>query len=457
MGRRTAWWRAGAWRRGRSSAARARVAAAAAVLCALTVPAAWPAVADAAAGAPNADDSSGATAYAFAEGAQKVDGAKGTTDAPGLEAGRTYRSSLSKGEKLYYSLDLDAESNTYVSVTAVPRAGAALSVQDGIRVSLQNKDSNSCSYESASFGAANSPHPVTAWGARTTSPANPVCKGAGTYYVVVERVGTAKSSPGAWDLELAAVSEPPVKKADSTSPPTSWNSASPAPVSGPAKRSEGGAGFSRATAVGQGVWRTDISPGQTLFYKVPVDWGRQLSATAELGSASGGGHGYTVGALDLALYNPARAGVEDASVGYDGLQKSASLAPVPPVEYANRYAVTDQVNAMRFAGSYYLVVHLAEGVADTFGNGPFGLKLRVRLGGAAQPGPGYSGQSVPHHLFEVTADDREAAAARGTGAKDATMTAVAVGGIGAGTVVLAVLGVWTVTARRRTGVGSAAR
>ncbi|EPD56090.1 hypothetical protein [Streptomyces sp. HGB0020] len=456
MGRRTAWWRAGAWR-GRSSAARARVAAATAVLCAVTLPASWPADATAAAAAPHADDSSGDTAYAFAEGAQKVDGAKGTTDAPGLKIGGTYRSSLAKGEKLYYSLDLDSESNTYVSVTAVPRAGATLSVQDGIRVSLQNGDSNSCSYESASFGAANSPHPVTAWGARTTSPANPVCKDAGTYYVVVERVGTAKSSPGAWELELAAVSEPPLKKAGSTSPPTSWNSASPTPVSGQDRRRAGGAGFSRATAVGQGVWRTDISPGQTLFYKVPVDWGRQLSATAELGSASGGGHGYAVGALDLALYNPVRVGVEDASVGYDGLQKSVSLAPVPPVEYANRYAVTDQVNAMRFAGSYYLVVHLAEGVADTFGNGPFGLKLRVRLDGAAQAGPGYSGQSVPHNLFEVTADDREAAAEGGAGSGDATMTAVAVGGIGAGTVVLAVLGVWTVTARRRAGARSVAR
>ena len=449
MGRRTAWWRAGAWRGRPSARVRVRVAAVAAVLCTAAVPASWPADAAAAAGAPSADDP--ASSYVFAEGAQSVDGATGTTDAPRLEVGKTYRSSLPKGAKVYYSLELDAASNAYVSATAVPRAGATLSLTDGIRVSVQDADSHSCSYESANFGAARSPHPTTAWGARTTSPANSVCQGAGTYYVVVERDGTADSSPGAWDLELAAATEPALKQAGPTSSPGAWNSASPAPVTGVARHSQGGAGFSRATSVGQGAWRADISPGQTLFYKVPVDWGRQLSATAELGSVNGDGQGYAVDALAMTLYNPVRAGVEETSVGYDGKQKSASLAPVPAVEYANRYAPTDQVNGMRFAGSYYLVVHLAAGVADEFGDGPFGLTLRVRVEGAAQDGPGYAGQPVPRNVFEVTAQDREAAAEGGAGGGDAVMKAVAAAGIGAGTVVLLVLGVWTVTARRRVG------
>lgn len=445
MGRRTAWWRAGA-RLGRPSA-RVRVAAAAAVLYTVAIPVSWPTGAAAAAGAPNASGLS-ATSYAFAEGARNVDGATGTADAPRLQVGTTYRSSLPQGTKAYYSFDLDADSNTYVSATAIPGKAARLSVTDGIRVSVQNRDSNSCSYQSASFGAARSPHPVTAWGARTVSPADPVCKGAGTYYLVVERVGTADSSPGAWDLELTAVSEPPVRKAGPTSAPKAWNSASPTPVTGAPRTRQGGAGYSRATTVGQGVWRADISPGQTLFYKVPLDWGRQLSATAELGTA-GGGQGYAVDALGLALYNPVRAHVEDTSVGYDGQQQSLSLAPVPPVEYANRYAAGDQLSGMRFAGSYYLVLHLSKGVADEFGDGPFGLTLRVRLQGTAQDGPGYAGQSVPRNLFQVTGEDRRNAAAGGTGSGNTAMKAVAVGGIGAGTVVLAVLGVWTVTARRR--------
>ncbi|MFF4505591.1 hypothetical protein [Streptomyces sp. NPDC001401] len=447
MGRRTAWWRARAWRGRRS--ARARVAAVAAVLC-TAASVSWPTATAAAAGTPSpSTDVSSASSYAFAEDARVVDGAKGTTDAERLEAGKTYRSSLPRDAKVYYSLDLDAASNAYVSVTAVPRAGSTLSITDGIRVSVQDAGNHFCSNERARFGASKSPHPITAWGARTTSPADPVCRGAGTYYVVVERVGTAESSPGAWDLELTATTEPRLKQAGSTSTPKAWNSASPTPVSGVAKRSQGGAGFSRAASVGQGVWRAAISPGQTLFYKIPVDWGQQPSATAELGSANGDGHGYAIDALALTLYNPVRADVADASVGYDGKQKSASLRAVPAVDYTNRYAVPDQVNGMRFAGSYYLVVHLAAGVADKFGDGPFGLTLRVGVEGAAQDGPGYAGQSVPRNVFEVSAQDREAAAEGRPADADATMKAVAAGGIGAGTVVLVVLGVWTVAARRR--------
>lgn len=94
-------------------------------------------------------------------------------------------------------------------------------------------------------------------------------------------------------------------------------------------------------------------------------------------------------------------------------------------------------------------MHLAAGVAEDFGDGPFGLTLRVRVDGAAQDGPGYAGQPVPPNVFEVTAQDREAAAEGGSAGGDAAMQAVAAGGIGAGTLVLVVLGLWTVTARRR--------
>lgn len=446
MGRRTAWWRARAWR-GRPSA-RARVAAVTAVLCTAAA-APWPTAAAAAAVTPSTDVSAATSSYAFAEDAQPVDGVKGTANAVLLEAGGTYRSSLPRGAKVYYRLDLDATSNAYVSVTAIPRADATLSITDGIRVSVQDADDHSCSTERARFGAARSPHPITAWGARTTSPADPLCQGSGAYYAVVERTGTADSSPGAWDLEITATTEPRLKQAAATSPPQVWDSASPAPVSGAAKRSQGGAGFSGAATVGQGVWSAGITPGQTLFYKVPVGWGQQPSATAELGGANGDGHGYAIDALALTLYNPVRADVEDANVGYDGKQKAASLAAVPPVDYTNRYAIPDRVNGMRFAGSYYLVVHLAAGVAAKFGDGPFRLTLRVGIEGGAQDGPAYEGQSVPANLFELTARERQAAAAAGTADAHATMKAVAAGGIGAGTLVLVVLGVWTAAARRR--------
>ncbi|MFJ2907151.1 hypothetical protein [Streptomyces sp. NPDC087212] len=388
--------------------------------------------------------------YAFAAGARAVDGASDTTDAPLLAPGGTYRDALPRGAELYYRLDLDASSNAYVSVTAVPPADSALTVSEGIRVSVQSADGHSCSFENAAFGAAHSPHPVTAWGARTVTPVNRACEGAGAYYVVVERVGTADASRGDWQLELTSATEPALKAAGATKAPDVWDSATPAPAPavGEPRRRAGGAGFERATPIGAGVWRTDIAPGQTLYYRVPVGWGQQPHASVELGS-SGTDSGYTLAALELGLYNPVRADVQKVSAGYAGSQRNLALAAVAPVDYANRFAGSEQVNGMRFAGGYYLVVHLAARVADEFGAGPYGLTLHVSVEGAERDGPGYAGQSVPRDLFQVTADQRRGAA-EGTAAPDDTvMRVLAVGGIGGGTAVVVVLGAWTAVGRRR--------
>ncbi|MGW3951823.1 hypothetical protein ACWEKM_12955 [Streptomyces sp. NPDC004752] len=479
---RTAWWWPGASRRCRRLpvAVAVVVAGTVVVLCAVVVlpgPSAV-AVGSEAGAVGSAAGAVGSAAgvfdgYAFAEGARSVAGAAGTADAARLRPGETYRSSLPRSGTFYYRLELQASTTAYVPVTAVPPAGATVSASDGIRVSVQDANGGSCSFASARFGTGLSPRPVTALGMREVG--NALCQGAGTYYVLVERLeasgsggvsgsggasasgggsgpggGSAADAAGAWDLELAPVTEPHLERAGATNAPEVWDSASPEAVTDEPRRRTGGAGFATARALGQGVWQTDMNPGQTFFYKVPVDWGQQVHATAELGSSSGVG-GYVGGALDLALHNPVRGYVDDAALSYNGSQKAAALDPLPPVEYRNRYSVREGVRTMRFAGSYYLVVHLSEGMADTFGRGPFGVTLRVRVTGTPHAAPGYAGQSEPRNVFEVTAQDREAAVTGRSGGGDTAMRVLAVGGIGAGSALLLVLGVWTVAARRRAG------
>ncbi|MHB9852340.1 hypothetical protein ACSYGO_24300 [Streptomyces krungchingensis] len=413
------------------------------------------------------------TPYAFAEDATSVDGATGTTGAVRLEPGKAYRSSIGKDGKLYYRLVLDDVSNAYVSATAVPRPGTSVSYSDGIKVSVQDGNSRNCSFSgTAHFGATQSSHPIAAWATRETSGHPYACQTAGTYYVVVERSGTAGSSSGVWDLELDCVSEPGLRKTGSTTAPETWNSATPEPLTGDPKRRRGGAGFSTATSLRQGIWQDGISPGQTLFYKVPLDWGQQLHVTAALGS-SGRGEGSVGTALVMSLYNPVRGFVDDVGSGYDGGQRSAVLEPLPAVAYENRYALSDRVSGMRFAGSYYLVVHLAAQVADRFGDGPLGLTLSVRRDGAVRAGPSYAGRPEPRDAFDVPADDaddqaddgadaegavggaspegggRDRADGTGAGSDSATMRVVAAGGIGTGSLLMLILGVWTVLARRR--------
>ncbi|MFI7499377.1 hypothetical protein ACIBVL_12850 [Streptomyces sp. NPDC049687] len=391
--------------------------------------------------------------YAFADDVRDASAATGTSGAVLLEPGATYKSTLPGGEKAYYRLALDARSTTYVAVTAVPRPGTTPAVGDGVSVSLQDADGGNCSsYDSATIGAARSPQPVTAWAAREIRQGMGLCQKAGTYYVVVERTDTGTdTSDDPWELELAPVSEPPLMTGGATSGPGTWDSATPAPPAGEPVPRPGGTGFTAATAVDQGVWRDQMVPGETVFYKVPVDWGQQVYA--EAGVASGGAGkdsatAYVVDALELTLYNPVRAKVEARGIGYGGSQKTASLDPVPPVRYANRYAPADPVNSLRFAGSYYLVVHLAAQLADQFGDGPYEVTLRVRLGGTAQSGPGYAGRPVPSGIFGADAQGAGAGGSTATG-DDPVMRAVAVAGIGTGSALLLFLGTWTLAARRR--------
>ncbi|MFE1113108.1 hypothetical protein [Streptomyces rochei] len=414
------------------------VSAVLATTAALLTTAVLPGSTASAAGAP--------AGYAFDGDARRVEGASGPSDAVPLEPGATYRSSLPRDGTLYYRLDLDAASDAYVAVTAVPGTGEVTAV-DGVRVSVQDADGTSCSSDSATFGAARSPRPVTAWAVRETDPGGTRCQEPGTYYVTVERSRPEDSPPQDWDLELSAVTEPRPREAGASEAPESWDSASPEPVAGEAERRAGGDGFADATPVGPGAWRDDIRPGQTLFYRVPVDWGRRLHATAELGG-SGDRSGYATAALRLALHNPVRGEVDDAAKGYTGRETAVGLAPLPPVAYANRYAADGQVAAMRFAGAYYLVVHLAAQVADDFGEGPFALTLRVRLEGASRTGPEYAGEPRPRGVFEVPVTERAAAPGAGGANDDLALKAVAVGGIGTGSALLLGLGVWTAVARR---------
>ncbi|MEW2620299.1 hypothetical protein [Streptomyces sp. NPDC048106] len=394
----------------------------------------------------------GTGSYAFAPGARPVEGTASAADAPRLEPGRVYRGTLPAHGRLTYRLDLaDATSTAYVPVTAVPPAHATVTSTDGIRVSVRDAHGTACSFATARIGAGLSPRPVTALGKREAGRA--LCQGAGTYSVLVERLdagSTGTSSP--WELEMAPVMEPRLASPGPTEAPRAWDSASPEPLTGEARERDGGAGFATARPLGQGVWRTALVPGQTVFYKVPLDWGRRLRATAELGDAAG--HGYVGGALDLSLYDPVRGLADDVSLGYTGVRKPVALAPLPPVEYANRYAAPAAVDALRFAGDYYLVLHLSDQLTRTFGQGPYDVTLRVGVDGRAHAGPGYAGRPAPDGVFTVTAGDGAAMAIGGGGGDGGgsdgspVMKAVAAGGIGLGTALLLVLGGWTLAARR---------
>ncbi|MFJ3905205.1 hypothetical protein [Streptomyces sp. NPDC090025] len=400
-------------------------------------------------------------AYGFDAGARRVKGAVSNLDAERLAEHTTYRDTLKKDGKLYYRVDLDDKRNAYVSAVAVPRPGARTGYGDGIKVSLQDGANSQCGYQERSFGSAEFGRPIAAYADRTLEPGSTTCRQAGAYYVLVERESAKESDQGDWELEIRFVTEPGVKKAGPTALPSEWPSGTPQPPTGGPRRRDGGSGFHDAIALTQGEWRTDIRPGQTLFYRVPVDWGQQLFATAQLGNNPASDE-YLGNAFVLSLDNPAYGHVDQNTVTYDGDPATMALDAQRPVAFENRFSGSYSTGAMRFAGWYYLSATLSPAVAKHYGDQPLPLTLRVNITGQAAPGPAYDGAAG---VFTVTDDDRDAAAS-GTSepqeARGATYRVVGLAGIGAGTVLLLGLAVWWLLARRTAaatgpGTGTGAR
>ncbi|WP_329209131.1 hypothetical protein OG257_19535 [Streptomyces sp. NBC_00683] len=390
----------------------------------------------------------GPASYAFDPAATAVKGTETNADAAELKPGSVYRSSIQRGQKLYYRLELDTRTNAYVSAVVVPRKAGKVAYGDGVTVSIRDLDDTQCSSEQANFASAEFPRPIAAYAHRTVEDSEATCSAAGTYNVLIERESKATSAPDEWDLELRYDTEPALKDAGSvpTEAPENWSSASPAPPAGKQKRA-GGSSYYDATSVKSGEWVDSIAPGQTRFYRVPVDWGQRIFASASL-SNNNASTEYLGNALALSLDNPARGHVDDATLSYSGAPVSGALDPLPAVAYENRYASSSKAAAMRFAGWYYLSVTLTPEAAKHYGDTGIGLTLRINVRDEAGPTP-YKGDAG---IFGVTDDDKDMAET-GQSAPQAresdTMKMVAAAGIGAGAVLVLGLGVWTLVARRR--------
>ncbi|MEV6698459.1 hypothetical protein AB0M68_14955 [Streptomyces sp. NPDC051453] len=430
--------------------------------------------------------------YVFAQGAKTVQGAVTSTDAAELKAGKTYRSSIEAGAKgtglgsgsgakgaagtRYYRVALDGSSDTYVSAVAVPKAGTDVKVafNDSISVTLQDRQGNRCDSEVAAFRSAEYPRPIAATAERVVREGGGRCQDAGTYDVVVARKTAPDSTRERWDLELSVSSEPALKSQPATTGPGAWSSAAPRPPAGIPSERRGGTGFNDARSLRQGVWKDRIRPGQTLFYRVPLDWGQQLFTEAELGSSAGDAQrkGFVPSALNVTLYNPARTPVTSKDASYGGEPSVAALDSLPPVAYENRYLSRADEAGVRFAGWYYLRVSLTPEMKGTFGNKESGLTLRLTVHGDAASAPTYVRDPG---AFQVTDADRAAAesgfaqgggsslpsagsrsggqAEPGGSGRTNRMTVVGIAGIGTGSVLVLGLGVWTYVARRRAPAG----
>lgn len=389
--------------------------------------------------------------YRMADGATSVKGAPSSVDAPQLKPG-LHTDSIKRGEQKYYAVTLDARHSAYFSAVAAPRPGTKVEdFGDKLTINVQDSTGATCDSEaSPSFNGSGMTYPLADYATRRIGADRTSCQKAGPYYLVISRKGSATSGPETWPIELDYLEEPPLKGNTPAQPGEgTWSTATPAPRTDATKRSaKGGTGFNDAGSIATGVWKDRIRPGETRFYRVPVDWGQRLNLSAELpNAASDASSGFLARALRLAVHNPARGAVGDGDfAAYTG-KPAAAKEFTAPVDYGNRFHSTGSVSAMRFAGWYYLEVSLHPDAAQYFHKGTE-LTLRVDVRGTAKAGPGYA---EPAGRFSVTPEDQEMARKGQTAqeaAKSGTLMTVAYAGIGAGVVLLVGLGAWTLLARR---------
>ncbi|MBB4891572.1 hypothetical protein FHS39_000572 [Streptomyces olivoverticillatus] len=378
-------------------------------------------------GAAGPAGAEGPVAYRMAPDAKEVRGSGSSTAGPELAPGTgTYTDTLRPGEKRYYTVELDDRSNAYVSAVAVPRPGSTMGMRDGIELSLQTRDGVSCgTAHHRSFLSVGGAYPVADYAERIAGAAGP-CKAAGTYRFAVERGEATGGDLSPVPVELKYVTEQP-GSAGGTSRPPSVARADGEGVTG-------GTGFNDAAEVGEGVWKDELRPGETRFYKVAVDSGEQLFADAEFAAAAG--TRYVVGGVRLGLSNAARGYVMNKTGGYQGKPSTVSLA-TPPAAYGS--ATGEAVRGMRMAGWYYLQVSVSAKVRDP----AVPVRLRVDVAGAGTAERGALGGT------DHGGTGGESVASAGGSRGDERLRIVGYAGVGTGSALLVGLGAWTLVARRR--------
>ncbi|MFE0875133.1 hypothetical protein ACFW4X_09635 [Streptomyces smyrnaeus] len=394
--------------------------------------------------------------YRTAEDAKKVTGTSSSADAPKVAPG-LFTDRIEPGEEKYYALDLDASSDVHITATGIPDPGTRITFRDGLKVTLQNTDGDRCD-QGTTKGSGDTAFPLSAHAARLMGdPAGETCRTKGPYLVHVVREEGDNSDPSSWPLELSVMEEPGLKGAVPAPRPgaeeeTDDNNTRPAVPSSAARTRKGGTGFNDARALGDGVWKDRLRPGETRYFRVPVDWGQRLYARVEVPNSArqdDTGSTFLPHGFRMNVYNPARSPLYNEDFrSYDG--DGAEFDRYSnPVRYENRFLDLDTVSGTRFAGWYYVAVTVGPDMVKPFPDGT-PVTLRIAVKGHARPAPSYDGDAAAAG-FGVDGQDREMAEKGLTEAQaddNATLRTFGWVGVGAGTALLLVLAAWLLLARR---------
>lgn len=391
-----------------------------------------------------------------------ITGTAAYDDAPVATPGQ-YLDTLGQRETRYWAVDVPDGATAYFSGTvSFPRVRGIQSVDDNnvIKLGVFGEDGQDC-HTSNFEQATNSSDGVAltvarAWeGATEKRDGKTVadkCKGGGRYYFAMSWDNVSKGVPERLPLELLVGIEPAVSDGgpNATPPPVEFREPTGADTA-----VTGGGSFNTATSLTEsGRYVDEVRPGEFVFYKVRLDWGRGLSYRVHF--PPNGGQGLdSVSNVSTSVYSPIRDKVDSGTTSFTGtdttLPVKGSLT-AGPVRYHNRDSNQAQVRQQSVAGWYYIAVKVGSTFTEKGEQQPIPVQIDLTVDGNEESGPEYASPAAdgifgenasPKAKQSDTSTHAESAAAE----SESSNTGMLLAGIGIGVVL--VLGVVTVLAVRR--------
>lgn len=319
-----------------------------------------------------------------------ISGGTNSNSAPVVTAG-PYHDTLGPRDKKYYAVDVPDGWSLYASSTIAYERSVKNSVQEDYGTALLRPDGTNCGIEDTGGTAHAQDGEALATGiAFHNDGSDSSCHAGGRYLVQVTRHGDQEYAHGAaLPAELIVGLEPPVrgKQSAGTSLPYSDRGGADQPIAGSGS-------FSTATELpAAGHYVDSIQHGETLFFRVHLQWGQGLSYRLRYEPLSANGPGSAQ--VSTTLFNPARQTVDHDQGSYDDspttLPSGRSALSTPTIAYGNRDSGDDGISPATIPGWYYFSIKLGEaGSANTTGT-PARLHVDLSVAGAVQPPPPYVG------------------------------------------------------------------
>ena len=257
----------------------------------------------------------------------------------------------------------------------------------------------------------------------TKSPRQAKATGCETSDTVTLSLDREDGGPTPNPAEILVMEEPPANAVDSLPAADKDRPEQAAPAPSAPQPVVGGPTFSSAPRISPGSWQETFMSGETIFYRVPVEWGQRLRVSVVPAPGSVTDEIRALTHYAPVLYGPDRGILGETSLSYGSFGQNLAPQPTQQVSTEVRYRNREkpESNTADLAGDYFIRIAIPlsrQGVAVEVP-----MTFRVEVEGTVKGAPAYAGTppdaSTSPSASPTTSDETStAAAADATPAED---------------------------------------